>query len=157
MRASFAQICIFTTRHLTCALGDRALAAHIDQFDGQDKGLVNWKGNPNAQVELRGIMQWIPHIDLAGTIKYPFKDKPPFAKIGDEGITENSVKNLELSLGAKVDVDKMTFVKTTCTIGAAKPGATLTDRLVFKSGVTTKVQKTKVCCGVAVKRKPIIL
>ncbi len=144
-----------TTRHLTCTHGVCALAAHIDQFDGQDEGLVNWKGNPNAQIELRGIMQWIPHIDIAGSIKYPFKSEPPFAKIKHDGITKNSVKNVELSLGAKVDIDKMTFVKTTCTIGPAKPKASLNDRLVFKAGVTTKVQKTKVCCGVAVKRKAI--
>eukprot|EP01043_Picozoa_sp_COSAG02_P089312 COSAG02_NODE_26304_length_636_cov_0.579143_1_plen_64_part_10 len=64
MRDSLAQSYMPTTRHLTCIRGLCALAAHIDQFDGQDKGLVNWEGNPNAQIELRGIMQFIPHIDI---------------------------------------------------------------------------------------------
>ena len=130
-----------------------APAAHLDQFDGAND-LVNWQGNANAQLELRGIVQWIPKIDLAGTIKYPFKSKPPLQQIGDEGITENLPGNVEIGLGAKVDIDRSTFIKMVGKVDARKhPDQAFKDRLVFKTGVTTKVQKTKVCCGVAVKRE----
>ena len=143
----------YTRLLLTRAHVFPASAAHLDQFDGADKGLVNWQGNPNAQIELRGIIQWIPSIDLAGSIKYPFKSKPPFAKIGQAGITENTMKNVELKLGAKFDLDKCTFVKAVAEVGPHAPNTTLTERLVFKTGVTTKVQGTKVCCGVAINGK----
>ena len=63
--------------------------------------------------------------------------------------------NVELSLGAKVDLDKSTFIKAVAEIGANKPGKSLTQRMVFKTGVTTKVQATKVCCGVTINRKPV--
>lgn len=127
-------------------------AAHLDQFDGADD-LVNWSGNPNASVELRGILQSIPGLEFAGYIKYPHKGRPPFAQIQKAGITQNSVKNVELGMGLKVDMNDCSFLKASILIEKDSLNAQLKDRLVFKSGVTTKVDKTKVCCGVQIKRK----